>query len=250
MKVYTIIIAVCICLSLNAQEYANKKILSSFSVMITDSSTFQEEYSCNDISLEMDNKGQLLELTVSNYSDDWIGIDASSISYFIYFYRNGEIRQYSGNDFKESMGTLFSFDRNVYDLIVLPPASSVKVSFYRIDGATRGNWDIISDVIMNNSRMDFSLPLYIFTSDPFTPLVPKLIAERKFHYFTNTPTKVKREYKGAYWTQKSAIFISNTYFDHFKEYAQAYTLKGRCNVNVTSSKIRYSKNEFGLNVYE
>lgn len=208
------------------------------------------KFTSTPIELTVTNKGQVLSLSLKNKSQYWIGIDVSSLNYNISYFSGDDLIPYSGEDFPKTLGTLFNFERGEYDYVLLPPHAQSEWDLFRIDGVQNG-YDIIHNCIKNGSRMDFTIPIYIYKADPVTPELKNMKNKRVYQYAQHTPIKAKINYKGGYYKEGEAFHIHNDYINivqssHDMECAK---LKFICNVLTSTQRIPSTKNKFGLEVY-
>ncbi len=204
------------------------------------------------LKISINNKGQEITFEVTNNSNYWIGIDPSSTNYNISYFSGDDIVPYSGADFDKTLGMLFNYERGEYDYIILPPRSNASWSMFRIDGIQKG-YDIISACIKNGSRMDFSFPIYVYSTDPISSELGKMRKRNTYQFSPQTPAKVRLSYKGPYYKEGEAYHVHNDYIDvvrpNYSYIMELAKLKFVCDIAVSRTAIPYKKNDFGLNVY-
>jgi len=204
------------------------------------------------IDLSITNKGQVLSLSITNKSVYWIGVDVSSLNFNISYFSGDNIIPYSGADFSKTLGTLFNFERGEYDYIILPPNAKTEWDLFRIDG-TQNGYDIINSCIKNGSRMDFTIPMYIYDTDPITSELTHLTHKKKHQYAQHTPVPGRMNYKGGYYKENEAFHIHNDNIDvvrpNYSYNIKCVKLKFVCDISVTSEIIPTTKNRFGLELY-
>lgn len=204
------------------------------------------------LKISVNNKGQEITFEFTNNSIYWIGIDTSSANYYISYFVGQDMIPYSDADFEKTLGVLFNYERGEYDYIILPPKAKASWSMFRINGIQTG-YDIISSCIKNGSRMDFTFPIYIYTNDPLTSEISKMRKSNPYQYSPQTPTKVRLNYKGAYYKEGEAFHIHNDYI-YLVRSNDSYTmesakLKFVCDISISKSPTPSHKNKFGLNIY-
>ena len=208
------------------------------------------KFTSKPIDLTITNKGQVLSISLKNKSQYWIGIDVSSLNYNISYFSGDDLIPYSGEDFSKALGTLFNFERGEYDYVLLPPHAESEWDLFRIDGVQNG-YDIIHNCIKNGSRMDFTIPIYLYQTDPVTSELKNMKNKRMYQYAQYTPIKAKINYKGGYYKEGEAFHIHNDYIDIVRSSydMECAKLKFICNVSTSSQRIPSTKNKFGLEVY-
>ncbi len=210
------------------------------------------KFTSTPIDLTITNKGQVLSISLKNKSQYWIGIDVSSLNYNISYFSGDDLIPYSGEDFPKTLGTLFNFERGEYDYVLLPPHAESEWNLFRIDRAQNG-YDIIHNCIKNGSRMDFTIPIYIYETDPVTPELKNMKNKQMYQYAQYTPIKTRINYKGGYYKEGEAFHIHNDYIDivrpSYDYNMECAKLKFICNVLTSNQRIPSTKNKFGLEVY-
>lgn len=204
------------------------------------------------LKISLSNKGQEITFEVTNNSNYWIGIDPSSNNYNISYFSGDDMIPYTGADFSKTLGMLFNYERGEYDYIILPPKAKASWSMFRVDGLQNG-YDIISSCIKNGSRMDFTFPIYIYSTDPLSSELTKMRKRSPYQYSPQTPTKVRLSYKGPYYKEGEAYHIHNDYIDlvrpNYSYTIEPAKLKFVCDIVISPATTPSKKNSFGLNVY-
>lgn len=204
------------------------------------------------LKISVNNKGQEITFEVTNNSNHWIGIDPSSTNYNISYFSGDDLIPYSGADFDKAIGLLFNYERGEYDYVILPPKAKTSWSMFRIDGIQKG-FDIISSCIKNGSRMDFTFPLYIYSTDPISSNLGKMRKRNPYHYSPQTPLKVRLNYNGPYYREGDAYHIHNDYIDgvrpNYSYTMESAKLKFVCDISISRFATPTKKNSFGLYIY-
>lgn len=202
--------------------------------------------------LSITNKGQVLSLTITNKSIYWIGVDVSSLNFNISYFSGDNIIPYSGADFTKTLGTLFNFERGEYDYVILPPNAKTEWDLFRIDGSQNG-YDIIHSCIKNGSRMDFTIPMYIYDADPITSELRKMKNKKMYQYAQYTPIQARMNYKGGYYKEDETFHIHNDYIEmvrsSYGHNIESIKLKFICDVSTSAQRVTTVKNKFGLEIY-
>jgi len=207
-------------------------------------------YSSSVLDINTHLKGQELTMELKNKSQYWMSIDMSSIFYSIFYYDSAHDywAPYSGNDHQYSLGTLFNYDRGAYDVVLLPPGALATCSYFRIDGYSNG-YDIISSPIKDQSRLDFSLALKVYLSDPFSQVKDRMHRPNSSRYSQQSPTENFIPYKGAYFMDDESIHLLRGNEDYLMPEYFSLNLKFICNVKVSYKSIKSHINDNGLEVY-
>ena len=178
----------------------------------------------------------------------WLALDISSISYNISYFRNGIKIDYPSSEFAQTLGTLFSYHRGQYDLVLFPPYAKSEFSYFRVDGVLNG-YEIISPCIKDNSRLDFNMPMYVFLSDLFTSNKSYMRKKQAYWYSQETPIKKREPYRGAYFMDGKSRYIHNNSISYLDSYYELIRLKFVCDVDVSNEVVSAVKNKYGLKVY-
>lgn len=204
------------------------------------------------VEISVTNKGQVFSFSIINRSPYWIGIDVSSINFNISYFAGDEMIPYSGADFDKTLGTLFNFERGEYDYVLLPPRAKAEWEMFRIDGIQKG-YDIIHSCIKNGSRMDFTIPVFIYESDPVSSQLSKMKAKKAYQYSQYTPIQARLNYKGGYYKENETFHIHNDYIDLVRPDDgvdfKSIRLKFVCDITTSSQRIPAIKNKYGLEIY-
>lgn len=210
------------------------------------------KFTSTPIDLSITNKGQVLSLTITNKSIYWIGVDVSSLNFNISYFSGDNIIPYSGADFSKTLGTLFNFERGEYDYVILPPNAKTEWNLFRIDGSQNG-YDIIHSCIKNGSRMDFTIPMYIYDVDPITSELRKMKNKKMYQYSQYTPIQARMNYKGGYYKEDETFHIHNDYIEMLRSSygynIKSIKLKFICDVATSAQRVTTVKNKFGLEIY-
>lgn len=207
-------------------------------------------YSSSVLDINTHLKGQEISIELKNKSLYWMSIDMSSILYSIFYYDSTHDywAPYSGGDLQYSLGTLFNYNRGAYDVILLPPGSSTTCSFFRIDGYSKG-YDIISSPIKSPSRLDFSLTLKLYLSDPFSQVKDRMKSPQSLGYSQQSPQQHFLPYKGAFFKDGETIHLYSGNEDYLLPEYKSLHLKCICDVRIAYKTIKSHVNENGLEVY-
>lgn len=203
--------------------------------------------------ISVTNNNQEFILGFVNNTELWIGLNLSSVSFFISYFVNGNKIKYSTEVFSKTMGTLFNYERGEYDYVLLPPHAETRCALFRIDGIQNG-YDIIHACIKDGSRMDFEIPFIVYETDPFDSVKSQMINKPDFQYAQYTPIRARLDYKGGYYTEGKAIHVHNDYADLVKPLYASFiytgTLKFVCDIDIQLKSLPLYKNKFGLYVFD
>lgn len=210
------------------------------------------KFTSSPIDVSITNKGQVMSISITNKSGLWMGIDVSGLNFNISYFSGDNLVPYSGADFSKTLGMLFNFERGEYDYVLLPPHAKSEWCLFRVDGLQNG-YDIIHSCIKNGSRMDFTIPMYIYNADPATSSLSKMKSKRMYHFTQQTPIQARMNYKGGYYKEGEAIHIHNDYIDlvrpNYGFNVSSIQLKFICDISISSQRVSTVKNKFGLEVY-
>ncbi len=244
-------------LSLNKRKYKGGYDYWQFSNVCISTTTnisgsLTSIFKSTSIDVSVTNNNQELILEFVNNSNWWIGLDLSSVNFFISYFVNDKKIEYPTEDFSKTMGTLFNYERGEYDYVLLPPHAKTISALFRIDGGING-YDIIHDCIKDCSRLDFEVPFVVYETNPFDPIKSRLINKQTFQYTQYTPIRARLNYKGGYYKEGEAIHIHNDYVDLVKtmcSFVHGGALKFVCDIDIQLKSLPLHKNKFGLYVFD
>ncbi len=202
------------------------------------------------LSIEVKSQPQWLEVLFVNNSENYLFIDASSLSYGIYIKDKNGIWTVDYDNFKTMNGTLFNIFRGEYDHVLLPPNSKSNCSFFRIDGKA-GGYDIINDIVLDAAEARFDFKIKIFLNNPIKHINIPIQSNKKYQYSQNTPIPSLLNYKGpSYKNDDGALFIHNDYISDFDNCDINAKIKVVLEVKKTYQKYPVIKDKFGLLRYK
>ena len=225
---------------------------ASTSTILNSDGSVTGKFISSPIELSLTNKGQVLSFSVVNKSQYWIGIDVSSFNFNISYFAGDEMIPYNEVDFDKTLGTLFNFERGEYDYILLPPRAVAEWDMFRIDGMQKG-YDIIHNSIKNGSRIDLSIPIFIYDVDPISTQLNEFKNKKSYQYSQCTPIKTRLNYKGGYYMEGETYHIHNDYINlvrpNYSSNVESIKLKLVGDVMISTQRIPTNKNKYGLEIY-
>lgn len=101
--------------------------------------------------------------------------------------------------------------------------------------------------------MDFTIPVYIYNSDPVTSKLSKMEDKKMYQYMQYTPLRTRMNYKGGYYKEDESFHIHNDYMEIVRPSygydVECIELKFICDILTTTQRISTVKDKFGLEIY-
>ena len=159
------------------------------------------------------------------------------------------------NENYDSSGTYVPCRNNLgrsYCTILLPPFTEATIPFYSClwwrYKQKQENY-FFDDNFKNKSRVDFTIEMGIFRSDPL--LRNKHVMQEKYpHKFSEeTPHEVWHEYRGPYFKEGDAFYIHQDYETLFDNADLRIEERITCKLHKSSHKLKVKENEYGFLCY-